>query len=99
MDKDNLKGKIDDIKGRMKRQAGEWTGDDKLQAEGVADQVKGKIQNAWGNVKEGARDMTDEVKDQAHDVKDGIKRRSGDENRDIERDIEHDDVERKRDVA
>src|SRR4051812_1848012 len=35
MDKDTIKGKMDDIKGRVKRQAGEWTGDEKLQDEGA----------------------------------------------------------------
>ena len=46
MDRDNLKGKMDDMKGRIKRQAGEWTGDQKLQDEGTGDQIKGKAQNA-----------------------------------------------------
>jgi len=61
MNKDNLKGKMNDVKGRVERQAGEWTGDQKLQDQGTADQAKGKVQNAWGNVKEGAKDLKDEV--------------------------------------
>jgi uncharacterized protein YjbJ (UPF0337 family) len=54
---DKTKGKMDDIKGRVKRQVGEWTGDENAQVEGAADQVKGKVQNAWGKVKEGAKDI------------------------------------------
>jgi len=56
MNKDNLKGSMDDAAGRVKRQVGEWTGDSKAQAEGGAQQVKGKAEKAWGNVKDAVRD-------------------------------------------
>ena len=56
MDKDTVKGKMEDIKGRVKRQAGEWTGDQRLQDEGTLDQAKGKVQNTWGKVKDAVRD-------------------------------------------
>ncbi len=59
MDKDRVKGKLDDAAGRVKRQVGEWTGDSKTQAEGAAQQVKGKAENAWGKVKDAARDATE----------------------------------------
>lgn len=59
MDKDRTEGKFDDVKGRVKRQVGEWTGDEETQAEGTADQAKGKIQNAWGRMKDAGRDMLD----------------------------------------
>ncbi|HUI84593.1 MAG TPA: CsbD family protein [Candidatus Binatia bacterium] len=58
MDKDRVKGKMDDVAGRVKRQAGEWTGDTETQVEGAAQQVKGKAQNAWGKAKDAARDAT-----------------------------------------
>src|SRR5260221_12875802 len=61
MNKDDIKGKANDIKGRVKRQAGEWTGDEKLQGEGAMDQAKGKAQNAWGKVKDSAHDLKEEV--------------------------------------
>ena len=61
MNKDNIKGKMNDVKGRIKRQAGEWTGDAQLQDDGAMDQAKGKVQNAWGEVKEGAKDLKDEI--------------------------------------
>lgn len=57
MDQDKVKGKMKDIGGRIERQAGEWTGDKDLQAEGAKDQVKGKAQNAWGKVKDIGRDV------------------------------------------
>jgi uncharacterized protein YjbJ (UPF0337 family) len=59
MDKDRVKGKMEEVKGRIKRQVGEWTGDEKTQTEGAVEQVKGKIQNAWGKVKDAGRDVLD----------------------------------------
>jgi uncharacterized protein YjbJ (UPF0337 family) len=56
MDKDRVKGTVDDAMGRAKRQVGEWTGDANAQAEGAAQQVKGKAEKAWGNVKDAVRD-------------------------------------------
>jgi uncharacterized protein YjbJ (UPF0337 family) len=61
MNKDRVKGKMDDVAGRAKRQVGEWTGDSELQTEGAAQQVKGKIENAWGKTKDAVRDAGDEV--------------------------------------
>jgi uncharacterized protein YjbJ (UPF0337 family) len=63
MDKDRVEGKLDDVKGRVKRQVGEWTGDENAQAEGAADQVKGKVQNAWGKLKDAGRDAADKADD------------------------------------
>jgi len=61
MDKDRVKGKMDDAAGRIKRQVGEWTGDNDAQVEGAAQQVKGKAENAWGKIKDAARDAKDEA--------------------------------------
>lgn len=55
MDKDRVKGTMDDAAGRAKRQVGEWTGDTQTQAEGATQQVKGKAEKAWGNIKDAAR--------------------------------------------
>jgi len=52
MDKDRIKGKAKDIAGRVQRQAGEWTGDEKSQVRGAAKQVEGKLQNTVGKVKD-----------------------------------------------
>jgi len=64
MDKDRIEGKVEDVKGRVKRQAGEWTGDSELQAEGALDQAKGKVQNAFGKMKDAARDSMDDANEQ-----------------------------------
>ena len=63
MDKDRIKGTVDDAAGRAKRQVGEWTGDNEAQAEGAAQQVKGKVEKAWGNVKDAVRNTTDAHRD------------------------------------
>jgi uncharacterized protein YjbJ (UPF0337 family) len=76
MDKDRIKGKAEDIAGRIKRQTGEWTGDEKTQAEGAADQLKGKARNAMGKVKDAARDAADDMR------KNDAERRDEDLNRD-----------------
>jgi uncharacterized protein YjbJ (UPF0337 family) len=61
MDKDKVKGAVNDAAGRAKRQVGEWTGDTDAQVEGAAQQAKGKLQKAWGNMKDAARDAKDEA--------------------------------------
>ncbi len=56
MDKDRVEGKLKDIKGRVERQVGEWTGDKDAQAEGTKEQIKGKVQNAFGKIKDAGRE-------------------------------------------
>jgi len=59
MDKDKVKGTMDDAVGRTKRQVGEWTDDSDQQAEGTVQQIKGKVEKISGNVKDAVRDATD----------------------------------------
>jgi uncharacterized protein YjbJ (UPF0337 family) len=64
MDKDRVKGAVNDAAGRAKRQVGEWTGDTNAQVEGAAQQIKGKTQKAVGAVRDAARDAkTDSEKE------------------------------------
>lgn len=65
MDKDRVEGKIKDIAGRVERQAGEWTGDEKTQAKGAAKQAEGKVQNAWGKVKDAVKPSNKSEDDEA----------------------------------
>jgi uncharacterized protein YjbJ (UPF0337 family) len=62
MDRDRIKGKADEVAGHVKRKVGEWTDDEKLEAEGAAQQVKGKVENAWGKTKDAVRDAADDSK-------------------------------------
>lgn len=54
MNKDTVKGTMDDVAGRVKRQTGEWTGDVNKQVEGAGQQVKGKAEKVLGNIKDAA---------------------------------------------
>ena len=62
MNEDEVKGKAKEVTGRLKRQAGEWTGDAETQAEGATDEVTGKAQQGWGKAKESAENAADKLK-------------------------------------
>jgi uncharacterized protein YjbJ (UPF0337 family) len=59
MDKQRVKGAIDDVVGSAKRHVGNLTGDTRTQVEGVAQQLKGKVETAVGKVKDAARNARD----------------------------------------
>ena len=67
MDKKNLEGKIDDIKGRVKETAGVATGDRDLEGEGKVDRLKGKIKDVAGTVREGIKDKLDDLDRPKHE--------------------------------
>lgn len=56
MNRDQVKGTIDEVAGGAKRKAGALTGNTKLEVEGMVQQAKGKVENAWGKTKDAARD-------------------------------------------
>ena len=56
MHKDTAKGAAKDIKGSIKEAAGKATGNERLEAEGVADRAAGKVQKGVGNLKDAARE-------------------------------------------
>jgi len=70
MNKDTVKGTVDDAAGRAKRQVGEWTGDTQTQVDGAAQQIKGKVEKAWGNVKDAAKDANKDANDHATSAND-----------------------------
>ena len=55
-DQDRIEGAAKNLGGKAKEFAGKITGDEKLKAEGKADQVSGKVQNAVGGIKDSLRD-------------------------------------------
>jgi len=61
MNKERVKGALDEATGAAKREAGEWAGDGTLQLEGMVQQVKGKLENAWGK----AEDVVHEANEEA----------------------------------
>jgi uncharacterized protein YjbJ (UPF0337 family) len=54
-DQDRIDGAARTMGGKVKEAAGDLTGDEKLKAEGKADQVSGKVQNAVGGLKDTLR--------------------------------------------
>ena len=61
MDKKNLEGGLDNLKGKVKETAGVVTGDRELEGEGKLDQIKGKVKDVAGNVREGIKNKLDDL--------------------------------------
>lgn len=66
--KDEVEGKFEDVKGKVKEGIGNLTGDRDLEAEGEADQVEGQSQETWGKFKRGVGDAVDAVGDAVSNV-------------------------------
>ncbi len=69
MDKDTLQGKSEKTVGHVKEAAGDLTGNNELQAEGVKDQAKGQLHETVGAVKQIGRDLAAGAKDGAESAK------------------------------
>jgi uncharacterized protein YjbJ (UPF0337 family) len=59
MNKDQVKGAVKDVAGKVQEKAGELTGSEKQQIKGMKNQAEGKIQKGFGDVKEAADDAND----------------------------------------
>ncbi len=64
MNKDEVAGKAEQVKGAAKKKAGQWTGNTELEAEGAVDEAAGKVRETAGTVKRKAEEVADEVRDQ-----------------------------------
>ena len=51
MNQDQVKGKANDVAGKVQQKVGEMTGSEEQQAKGLGKQVKGKVQETKGDVK------------------------------------------------
>ena len=67
MNQDELKGKAEAIKGKVKQAAGDMTDNERLHDEGVADEARGDTRDAFGQVRR-------KVGDAVNDLGDKIKR-------------------------
>ena len=65
MNKDQVEGRIDQVKGAIKEAAGNVVGNDKLKAEGHADKIVGKVQAKVGDAKETIKDAVNKFVDKA----------------------------------
>jgi uncharacterized protein YjbJ (UPF0337 family) len=68
-----IKGKFDEVAGKVKQGVGEAFNDQSLANKGAAQEVKGHAEQAWGSVKEGAADYKErkqpEAEREGHDVR------------------------------
>ena len=63
---DELRGKADQIKGRVKDAVGRATGDEQLRDEGAVDEASGKVQEGVGK---GRRKIGEAIEDLGNSVK------------------------------
>jgi uncharacterized protein YjbJ (UPF0337 family) len=61
MNKDQVKGRLTEAKGKVKEATGKAVGNPRMQGEGMAEKQAGKAQGAWGDAKEKAKDVIDKA--------------------------------------
>lgn len=59
---DKIKGLANEAAGNVKQSVGKVTGNERLQAEGKAQEVEGKTQRTVGEAKDGVKNAADKVK-------------------------------------
>jgi len=67
VNKDELDGKMDRLKGEVKQKVGDLTDDQRLHDEGVADEAAGRVEEGFGKAR---RKVGDALHDVAHKIKD-----------------------------
>lgn len=58
MDKNETKGSAKELGGKLKEGVGKAVGNERMEAEGAADQAEGKTQKNYGKVKDAVKDQT-----------------------------------------
>jgi len=61
MNKDQVKGRVEQAKGSIKENAGKALGDRELQSEGKVDKAAGKTQATYGDAKEKVKSAIDKT--------------------------------------
>jgi uncharacterized protein YjbJ (UPF0337 family) len=56
MNKDQLKGRLEELKGSIKEATGKLVGDDTLEAKGIIQKNVGEVQEKVGDLKQDQRD-------------------------------------------
>ena len=67
MNKDELDGKVDQLKGRVKQAVGNAAGDQQLHDEGVVDEAAGNVEEGFGKAR---RKVSEALHEVAHKIKD-----------------------------
>jgi uncharacterized protein YjbJ (UPF0337 family) len=58
INKDQVKGRVEEVKGTIKEAAGKLVGNEKLETKGTVEKNLGKVQAAFGDVKKDVKDAT-----------------------------------------
>lgn len=66
MNRDELDGKAEQLKGKVKQATGDLTDDERLHDEGVQDEAAGKVQEGFGK---GRRKLGEAIEDVAEKIK------------------------------
>ena len=66
MNKDELDGRTDQLKGKVKQAAGDLTDNERLHDEGVADEAAGEVQEGFGR---GRRKVGEAIEDLGENLK------------------------------
>ena len=74
VNKDEVEGNWEQLKGTVKDKVGEATGDRSLEAEGEMQNAEGKSQETWGKFKRGVSDTIDSVGDAIKNTADNVNR-------------------------
>jgi uncharacterized protein YjbJ (UPF0337 family) len=61
MNKDQIKGRVDEAAGKVKEKTGDALGNKRMENEGRADKVAGKTQAGYGDAKEKTKDAIDKL--------------------------------------
>ena len=61
MNKDQVKGRVEEAKGNIKESTGKAVGNRDLEAEGTVDKAAGKAQKNYGDTKEKVKDAIDKI--------------------------------------
>lgn len=61
MNKDQVKGRVEQAKGSIKESTGKAVGNEKLRNEGAVDKAAGKVQAGYGDAKEKVKDAIDKA--------------------------------------
>jgi len=66
MNRDEMKGKTDQVKGKIKQATGDLTDNERLHDEGVADEAAGEVQEGFGR---GRRKVGEAIEDIGENIK------------------------------
>lgn len=69
MDREEIKGRTEKLKGDVKETVGKATGNEKLEAEGKADQFEGGVREGFGKAREGLKEAKEDIREAFNDAR------------------------------